>query len=253
MYPLFILKIIVGGVQKSGTTSLFSYLSTHPDLLPSSQKETHFFDNEKLDWSSPDYSLLQSFYPHSDTRQLPFDITPIYLFWPPSLRRIYNYNPAMKLIFIFRVPIERAWSHWKMETSRNAEKLPFHTAIRSGRARLNGISLLDPAWRRYSYIERGLYASQLKKLYEIFPPEQILLLRSTDLLQNHVYVLKKISEFLTIEDFPNQPARNEFVNTDNNASLCDEDIRYLRDLFYDEVLEFSKISKLSVHDWLTLN
>lgn len=48
--PPFRLDFIVGGVQKAGTTSLFGYLSAHPQLLAPSQKETHFFDNEKLDW-----------------------------------------------------------------------------------------------------------------------------------------------------------------------------------------------------------
>ena len=34
---------IIAGVNKAGTTSLFVSLSTHPDVAPSSIKETRFF------------------------------------------------------------------------------------------------------------------------------------------------------------------------------------------------------------------
>lgn len=50
----FRLDFLIGGVQKAGTTSLFGYLSEHPQLMAPSQKETHFFDNEGFDWPTPD-------------------------------------------------------------------------------------------------------------------------------------------------------------------------------------------------------
>ena len=37
-------NFIIIGAQKSGTSSLFSYLSQHPQLVPSYKKEVHFFD-----------------------------------------------------------------------------------------------------------------------------------------------------------------------------------------------------------------
>jgi hypothetical protein len=35
---------IVPGAQKSGTTSLYSYLESHPDMVPPIKKELAFFD-----------------------------------------------------------------------------------------------------------------------------------------------------------------------------------------------------------------
>jgi hypothetical protein len=35
--------VIIAGVNKAGTTSLFVSLSTHPDVAPSSIKETSYF------------------------------------------------------------------------------------------------------------------------------------------------------------------------------------------------------------------
>ena len=90
------LGLIVGGVQKAGTTSLFGYLQDHPSLLAPSVKELHFFDDETLDWASSDYASLDSFFP-ADVAGLRFEITPVYLFWPPALERIRAYNPDIKL------------------------------------------------------------------------------------------------------------------------------------------------------------
>jgi len=45
-------NLIIAGVHKAATTSLFTYLSWHPDISPSSKKELHFFspiiDNQPI-------------------------------------------------------------------------------------------------------------------------------------------------------------------------------------------------------------
>jgi hypothetical protein len=90
------------GVQKCGTTSLYAHFCEHPALSPPSRKEIHFFDDETNDWAAPDYRALGAFFASNDGDRLRFDITPIYSFWPPSMQRISAYNPAAKLIFLFR-------------------------------------------------------------------------------------------------------------------------------------------------------
>ncbi len=154
----FRLQAVLGGVQKAGTTTLFRYLQAHPQLAAPSRKETHFFDDETIDWANPDYGRLGSFFPESLGARRAFDATPIYLFWPPSLARIRAHNPDAKLMFMFRDPIERAWSQWNMETRRGADDLPFASAVREGRKRLKDNHQLGNAWRVYSYVERGFYA-----------------------------------------------------------------------------------------------
>ncbi len=64
------------------------------------------------------------------------EATPIYAYWPNALARIAAYNPAMKLILMLRDPVERAWSHWRMEQSRGVETHHFSWCIREGRQRL---------------------------------------------------------------------------------------------------------------------
>ncbi|MEP6565951.1 MAG: sulfotransferase domain-containing protein [Mesorhizobium sp.] len=247
------LGFIVGGVQKAGTTSLFGYLIQHPQMATPSVKETHFFDDEAQNWSEPDYPRLESIFAEDIGIRIGFDVTPIYLFWPPSLERIKRYNPRIKLIFIFRDPIERAWSQWRMETDRQLEHLPFHLAIRQGRWRLKGVDQTDPAWRVYSYVERGFYARQLRRLFTLFPKENILLLRSLDLLNDHQDTLDSIARFLSIQPFPPLAPRTDHLGRRRGNELRSEDVAYLREIFYDDTVEFSKLSGLSVSDWPTID
>ena len=205
--------IIVGGVQKGGTTSFHAHLAEHPDLMPPTRKEIHFFDDESVDWRAPDYGRLHAFFPDYDGARKPFDVTPIYLFWPPSFVRIRAYNPRAKLIFLFRDPIERAWSHWCMEHARGADNMPFADAIRDGRRRLDNLSPTEQPWRVYSYVERGYYAEQVLRLFNYFPREQILFLRSDDLNKRTASTLQRVSDFLGIAPFSNSEPKRERERT----------------------------------------
>lgn len=181
-----------------------------------------------------------------------FDATPIYLFWPPSLARIRAHNPDIKLIFLFRDPIERAWSHWRMESRRNDETLTFSQAIRDGRKRLEGIPPLDPSWRVFSYVERGFYAQQLRRLFDLFPRDRILLLSAHDLEADHAAVLTRIATFLDIAPFPASASRSDHRAPEDGERLCPEDVRYLRSIFRDEIAAFAGMSGIRVDDWLTM-
>jgi|GEM_PF-1519812 len=39
-------SFLICGVQKAGTTALYTYLKLHPKICMETQKEVHFFDNE---------------------------------------------------------------------------------------------------------------------------------------------------------------------------------------------------------------
>lgn len=255
-----IVDVIVGGVQKAGTTSLAHYLTEHPGLLSPTRKETHFFDNESIDWDCPDYSSFHAFFPAYDGTRRAFEATPAYIFWPPALERIRVYNPGARLIFLFRDPIERAWSQWCMQYAQGRERFAFHVAIRQGRLRLRGIAESDRARRqychyRYGYVERGFYARQVCLLLEIFPKSQVLFLRSRDLKENHAAVLDSIASFLGLDRFPKLAARlaNRRPQRNYPSRLLPEDVRYLRRLFEEEVREFAQITGLRVDDWPTID
>lgn len=245
--------IFVAGVQKGGTTTLHTYLAEHPALLAPRKKETHFFDRESVDWTCPDYEsqFHRVFYPERAAGLLAYDATPITIFWPPSIRRILDYNPAAKFIFLFRDPIQRAFSHWRMEVGRGAESLPFRAAIREGRRRLEGLPDVHPDRRVYSYVERGMYAEQLDRALGLVPRQQMLFLASQHLESRPAETLASVAEFLSIPPFPDTSARRVFVGQpDADQKLEQEDVHYLRSLFREDTCRFASLTRIDVSDWL---
>ncbi|WP_280564596.1 sulfotransferase domain-containing protein [Chromohalobacter sp. 48-RD10] len=114
---------LIGGVQKGGTTALDSYLRTHSEVCLAEVKEVHFFDNEFV-FRFPGFvrdAWYQSYFHDCESNIRKGESTPIYLWWHNAMKRIYDYNPKVKLVFIFRDPVSRAYSHWNMEVQRGNE------------------------------------------------------------------------------------------------------------------------------------
>jgi Sulfotransferase domain len=246
--------LMIAGVQKSGTTALFRYFLGHPDLTGASVKETHFFDDETtVDWSAPDYDRYHKFFPPEKENTLWFEATPIYIYWPRSLERIRDYNPDIRLIFLFRDPIERAWSHWCMQYARGIETLDFQSAIRYGRSRLRSHVATPREWRVFSYVERGFYADQVARVRSLFSREQVLFLPSQCLLRDPDCTLRRITTFLGISPFRSVQA--EKVNVRAKVpypSICrPDDIAYLREIYAAGLSRFETLTDIDVSGWLT--
>ncbi len=224
-------SFIIAGVQKGGTTALFDYLSDEAGLALSAEKELHFFDDETVDWSRLDNGAYHARFPAFDGR-LRGEATPIYLYWPQSLERIHRYNPAMRLIIMLRDPVERAWSHWKMEFARGAETRPFAWCIRQGRQRL----FEAEPWgfhREFSYVERGFYGEQIERLFALFPHDQVLILRADSLRRRQGEVIARIREFLGLPPGADPSPRETHVGRDMDygSTLTPEDIAHLRGVY----------------------
>lgn len=222
---------MVIGVQKAGTTALFDHLADDPQIALSRVKEVHFFDDETVDWSAPDYGAYHAQF-EPTARPIRGEATPIYVYWPGALERIARYNPAARLILMLRDPVERAWSHWKMEFARGVETRPFAWCIREGRRRLFDA---EP-WgvhREYSYVERGFYGEQVERLLTLFPREQLLILKADHLRRDPTRVLREVNAFLGLAPPPPAAPRAVHVGRDMDygESLRDEDVAWLRRVY----------------------
>jgi hypothetical protein len=249
---------LIAGVQKGGTTALFDHLRVHPDLSMAPEKEVHFFDDEGpgspgrdgmgfgVDWSAPDYAAYHARFAPADGR-LRGEATPIYLYWPPSLARIAAYDPSIKLILVFRDPVQRAWSHWRMERARGVEPLSFSEAIRSGRARVD-----DPAapghHRVHSYVERGFYAAQIARLLALFPRQQVFFGDARLLRTQPTLFLRNVCEFLNVPTLGRvAPLESHVGRSDGEfASLTPSDKDYLTDVFADDQKQFRSLTGIEL-------
>lgn len=233
--------LFIAGGQKCGTTSLHAYLVGHPQVC-AGPKEPHFFDDEGADWVRPDYGAYEARF---DGPGLRVDATPIYAFWPGALERIAAYNPAARLILLFRDPVERAWSQWCMEYVRGDEAMPFARAIRQERRR---IAMGEAGMRHHSYVARGAYGMQAARAMALFPRGQLLFLESGELARDPEGVLARVADFAGLARFGAVAPlrRNARADMDYPAPPDAADRAYIMDrLAHDRVL-FERLTGIGV-------
>jgi hypothetical protein len=227
-----LVTFLIAGVQKGGTTALWTYLRDYRDVVLAPEKELHFFDDEGRGWSAPDYAAYHAAFPEAPGGRPCGEATPIYTYWPNSLERIAAYNPAMRLVIVLRDPVQRAWSHWRMEYARGAETRPFAWCVREGRQRL----FEAEPWghhREFSYVERGFYGEQMERVLGLFPREHVLALASDDLRADPGATVGRVRGFLGLGEAP-APARREVHvgrEMDYPSELAAADVAHLRAVY----------------------
>jgi hypothetical protein len=196
---------LIIGAQKCGTTSLFYYLSQHPDLNMPKEKEIHFFDlqyDKGVDWY---YSLFAK-KPFMKT-WLSGEASPYYLFHPLVPERVFKHLPKIKIIVLLRNPVDRAYSHFMHQKKLNTEYLDsFEEAIESEKIRtdeeerklINGEIEISLPLRRYSYLKRGLYFKQISNWLQYFSLDQFYFIKSEEFFQNTENELIQLYSFLGI-------------------------------------------------------
>lgn len=239
---------MIAGTQRGGTTTLHEYLRRHPEIGMPADKELHFFDDEKL-WRAqrPSYATYHAAFPVEPSHRLLGDATPIYMYWEPAIPRIRDYNPAMKLILVLRNPITRAYSHWNHERKAGREPLSFRDALLAEPARAEQER---PLQLRYtSYVERGMYARQLARIWANFPAQQTLVLRTDDLRTALASVFVRIATFLGVARFT--PAHAIVANAHTYAApMSPADRRYLIGVFQQEIMDLERLLGWDCSEWL---
>jgi hypothetical protein len=241
-------NFIICGTQKGGTTALDAYLREHPEVCMANIKEAHYFDDEKhFSKGHPDYAKYHAFFSPRKNHKVLGETTPIYMYWPTSLKRIFEYNPKMKLIIILRNPIDRAHSHWNMHRSKNVETLSFGEAIATEKERCS--EPLSYEHRKFSYVDRGHYLDQLRRIWEYFPKENVLVLKSEDLKQNPNTTLNQVATLLGISEFKNTQSKNVHARP-YESHMTKEEREYLKTLYAPGIKQLEAELHWDCSDWL---
>lgn len=243
-------QFFIAGVQKGGTTALDSILRDHPSIQMARVKEVHHFDDEAVDWSAPDHGRLHAAYDWAATGVVRGEATPITLYWPNALERLRRYNPRAKLLIGLRHPAFRAFSHWRMETKRGWDSLPFPQAVGpEGRQRVRDAP--GGVHRVFSYVERGLYARQIEHLLTLFPRHQVLFFRTDRLWLEPGQVLDAVQDAVEVERRLAAPRRYVVpLDSSDLGPIPAEPRQMLDQVFATDIRRTAALSGLDLADWL---
>ncbi|WP_421724015.1 sulfotransferase family protein [Bauldia sp.] len=225
------------GAQKCGTTTLHDLLALHPEIEVPRRKELHYFRRDArfdADYRprSGSYSgLHRHFY---FDRAVAGEITPLYLYWRPSLERIHAYNPDIKIIVLLRNPVKRAYSQWGHYVRKSTWRKHRHKTIKPFRnwvKREARDTARDPNYQRVrrSLIGRSLYAGQIKRVISLFTPEQVMFVKSETFFADQAGVTDDVCRFLGVAPLSSVAELtpvHENVGTIAPISPADWDIAY---------------------------
>lgn len=157
-------------------------------------------------------------------------------------------QPNIKIIISLRNPIDRAFSHWNMFRLLGLESLPFGEAIRREEERVRAVPN-EEQWRLGSYVDRGYYVEQIRRLRRYFSPYQILVLKQEDLRDKPKITLNSIWDFLEVDRQQAVGSIEKMVGH-YSGSVSEADRQYLRGLFEFEIKSLEQMLDWDSSDWL---
>lgn len=190
---------LIIGAGRSGTTSLFSYLKAHPEVCFSKIKEVHYFSIEELHRRGEAY--YHSFFSKCQGETVLAAADTYLLMDYEAIERIHAYNPDMKIIVMLRDPVSRAYSSYNYSVNYGHHKAyaSFLDSIEKEKDMAGEPDIVLRNNRGHFY--GSLYYKHLKKWLELFPREQLCLLKTSWLKEDPQQFTAVLFSFLKLSDF----------------------------------------------------
>ena len=200
------------GAAKSATSSLYSYLDQHPQIVMASGDESWFFSFFK---NPPRYvspgilsnliSELDAYlklYDGAEANQILGDACPSYLYTYEdtirNIRQLYSEEALakLKIIISLREPVSRAYSQFYTFKRKVQEPLAFAQAIQQDTVKQR----IQDNWNIfYDYPGFGMYSKQVEAFQQAFGKERVLVFLYEDIQADIHAVCRSIYSFLGID------------------------------------------------------
>lgn len=198
-------NFFIVGAPKCGTTALSVYLSEHPNVFFCDPKEPHYFA-EDFDKHRPirDFNSYLKLFRRAAPEHLAVgEGSVFYLYSKVALSNIRKLSPGAKIIVMLRNPIDLVCSlHQQYLHGLYEDEVDLHNAWDLQDARKNGKSIprLCRQPELLLYGELGKLGIQVKRLFSIFPRNQIKIILFDDFVKDTAMVYRDVLNFIALPD-----------------------------------------------------
>lgn len=168
------------GPTRCGTSSLYTNLFRHP-RIDGTRKDSHGFFYRNINYERG-IEWYKSRFPAVDSEVLLCDASAMYIFSSKCMARICRWIPKAKLIVMLRNPVNRAWSHFCCNRSR--ENSDWQNLMRED----------------HPVLMQSVYVDLLLQWFGYFDRKQFLIIKSEDYFENPGRELSKCFKFLGLPD-----------------------------------------------------
>ena len=205
-------NFLIVGASRSGTTSLYHYLSQHPEVYMSPVKEPRFITAQFLKpeqkmarTNDEEKNIVNNFEEYkalftnvNNEKAIGEASADNLYFYEGAIQYIRKYLGDVKIIIILRNPVEKAYSHYLMYVRDFREHLSFEEALRAEKG--------GKDWRHYENV--SFYYKQVKAYLENFTYVKVYL--HDDLKKNPLGLARDMYEFLGVDTSFNPDLRVKF-------------------------------------------
>lgn len=206
------------GAPKCGTTALYTYLSTHPDLFMPELKEPHYFSSD-----FPTYGQIKTpeeygqLFADAPAHALLGEASVWYLYSEVAVSKIMALNPQAKTIVMLRNPVEMAHSlHFLLIHTLDEDIDDFAIAWERQGERAHGRQIpkhcREP--KHLLYKDVCSFSAQLERLFGSVPLEQRLVLIYEEMAGDPGGTYRRVLDFLGVPD----DGRTSFPRVNASAS-----------------------------------
>lgn len=215
-------NLIIAGVNKAATSSLYTYLSYHHQILKSNVKETEFFLPIRYGKKINSFTNYLNFFEKkkiNTQKKYLLESTPGYFYGGKNLAKsIKKYNSKCKIIIILRNPVRRTESfinHCISKTwlDKNVDfNLELSNVLRE--VDLNNLTYKNENQYYIRSITESFYANLIKEWKIIFN-SNLKIIYFENLIKNPELVLISLCDWLAIDSIK----KNQFKYSIENKSI----------------------------------
>lgn len=192
-------NLFVIGASKCGTTSLWSMLNEHSDIVMSIPKEPYFFTFS--DYKTK-FEKYHNFFKGYNNEKYMGEATPIYsetTLNPDLPKRLYDYNSNAKIIFLVRNPIDRLKSAYRQLLFSGHDRKVVYKNYTDVEVPLMPKEFTKAIYEHPNFIEACKYETHLNNYLKYFNKGNVGVFFFEDLKNDSEIFFKEICSFLELD------------------------------------------------------
>lgn len=215
------LDFVVPGAQRAGTTTLYSVLCDHPQICMINEKDSYYFSSTRDTYSVNKYKKL---FLCEGNEKITGDVCANY-YWNENVPRRINkmFGASVKVIFMVRDPLKRAFSSYHHRKKNNnelrsiedvflhntgskeelirSEEQRIDQALESRDIRIGDLKEKCEFWKKpFLYLQNSFYSDFVEEFVQVFGTDQVFIFTLEDLENDPAGFFKKLWETLKVKE-----------------------------------------------------
>jgi hypothetical protein len=243
---------IIGGAPRSGTTFLCHALERHPDVYlarPYIPEPKVFMGPIR---SEGEYrARYRELFAGAAGRRALGEKTSYYLESAEASRLIRATLPDVRLLFILREPVARAYSNYLWTKKNGLETLCFEEAVEQEGRRASPLPPDKTYARPFDYLARGDYAALAEPYLKAFGRDRVAFFLFEDIIRQPEKLFHDLQSFIGVEALPQEQLNPGIVNSarEMGPQLDTQLERKLKQRMAAAVDRFARLTGLDLSVW----